>query len=378
MEAFVQEPGFFEGRRRSVIAAAVTLLVIIAITATVVLINRKKEAAGTKEGVAAAAKGQNGDKEKTPVPVSATAAAVAPVSSYISATANLVAEQEVKIVAETEGRIARLMVDEGVNVRAGQPLATLVSDDAEIALAKATVRATNAEVAYERAREMMTKDLLSKGDYDKAVLEKEVAKQEVAEARWLLGKTTIRAPFDGRLTDRVVNQGQHLNPGDTLFTVTDFDPLIARLYLPEKDVLALAPGKEVRIRLKASNEVVVKGRIRQIADVVDPATGTVKVTVEAVNPPAAVRSGAFVTIDIVRETRANAVVIPRESVVHEMRDAHVFIANGNVARKRAVTLGLEDGDVVQVLSGVNAGDRIINAGQGGLKDGSAIKVMPPS
>lgn len=377
MEAFVRENGFLEGRRRTLVAAAVTLLVIVAIVATFLLIRSRNEAkAGTT--AAAASKGKNGDKEKAPVPVSIVAASLAPVSSYISTTANLVAEQEVKIVAEADGRIAQLLVDEGANVRAGQPLATLVRDDAEIALAKASVRANNARVAYERAREMMSKDLLSKGDYDKAALESDVAKQEVAEARWLLGKTTIRAPFDGRLTERVVNQGQHLRPGDTLFTVTDFDPLIARIYLPEKDVIALTPGREVRIRLKASDEITVKGRVRQISDVVDPATGTVKVTVEAVNPPAALRSGAFVTVDIIRETRASAVVIPRESVVRELRDAHVFVAEGNVAKKRAVTLGLEEGSVVQALSGVKPGDRIIVAGQGGLKDGSPIKVMPRS
>lgn len=379
MEALVQS----EGRRRTVIATAVTLLVVITVVATVILINNRKASAGGGKNAAAAAatdkeKGKNGEKEKAPVPVSIAAAALAPVSSYISATANLVAEQEVKIVAEADGRIARLLVDEGQYVRKGQPLATLVSDDAEIALAKATVRANNARVAYERAREMMSKDLLSKGDYDKAALEKDVANQEVAEARWRVGKTTIRSPFDGRLTERVVNQGQHLRPGDTLFTVTDFDPLVARLYLPEKDVLALRTGKEVRIRLKAADQIAVKGRIRQISDVVDPATGTVKVTVEAVNPPPALRSGAFVTVDIIRETRPNAIVVPRESVVRELRDAHVFVAEGNVAKRRQVTLGLEEGSVVQALSGVKPGDRIIIAGQGGLKDGSTIKVMPRS
>lgn len=375
MEALVQS----EGRRRTVIATAVTLLVIITVVATVILINNRKAGADGGKNAAAAAdkeKGKNGEKEKAPVPVSVAAAALAPVSSYISATANLVAEQEVKIVAEADGRIARLLVDEGQYVRKGQPLATLVSDDAEIALAKATVRANNARVGYERAREMMSKDLLSKGDYDKAALEKDVANQEVAEARWRVGKTTIRSPFDGRLTERVVNQGQHLRPGDTLFTVTDFDPLVARLYLPEKDVLALRAGKEVRIRLKAADQIAVKGRIRQISDVVDPATGTVKVTVEAVNPPPALRSGAFVTVDIIRETRPNAIVVPRESVVRELRDAHVFVAEGNVAKKRQVTLGLEEGAVVQAISGVKPGDRIIIAGQGGLKDGSVIKVMP--
>lgn len=378
MEAHVAN-GFVFRRPRIVIPTVIVLLVLIGAAAFVVM-NKRKASAAAATG-AAGSVAANGDKskdgkEKTPIPVSTAKVTVAPVSSYVSATANLVAEHEVKIVAETDGRIAQLLVDEGQFVRSGQPLAILVRDDAQIALVKSRVRANNARTAYKRAKDMMDKELLSQGDYDKTSMEKDVAEQELAEAEWRLGKTTIRAPFEGRLTDRVVNQGQHLRPGDTLFTVTDFDPIIARIYLPEKDVLALNPGSNVRIRMKASDDVSFRGRIRQISPVVDPATGTVKITVEAVNPPAFVRPGAFVNVDILRETRQGAIVLPREAIVRELRDAHVFIAGtGNIAKKRAVTLGLEEGGLVQILSGVQPGETVVTAGQGGLKDGSLIKIL---
>lgn len=378
MEAQVAN-GFVFRRPRIVIPTVIVLLVLIGAAAFVVM-NKRKASAAAATG-AAGSVAANGDKskdgkEKTPIPVSTAKVTVAPVSSYVSATANLVAEHEVKIVAETDGRIAQLLVDEGQFVRSGQPLAILVRDDAQIALVKSRVRANNARTAYKRAKDMMDKELLSQGDYDKTSMEKDVAEQELAEAEWRLGKTTIRAPFEGRLTDRVVNQGQHLRPGDTLFTVTDFDPIIARIYLPEKDVLALNPGSNVRIRMKASDDVSFRGRIRQISPVVDPATGTVKITVEAVNPPAFVRPGAFVNVDILRETRQGAIVLPREAIVRELRDAHVFIAGtGNIAKKRAVTLGLEEGGLVQILSGVQPGETVVTAGQGGLKDGSLIKIL---
>ena len=379
MEAYVEETTLSSGRRRLLLPTIITLLVVIGIAAGAFVVVNKRKASSTDPKAVAGKndKDKKADK-KEPVPVTIAAATVAPISAYISSTANLVAEQEVKIVAEAEGRVAQLLVDEGEYVRKGQPLATLVRDDADIAVAKANVRANNARVAFRRASEMMSKELISKGDYDKVALEKDVAEQELAEARWRLGKTTIRAPFDGRLTDRVVNQGQHLRPGEVLFTVTDFDPLIARLYLPERDVLNLTQGMPVRIRMKAADDISFQGRIRQISQIVDPATGTVKITVEAVKPPAAVRSGAFVNVDIVRETRQAAVVVPREAVVRELRDAHVFIAEGSVAKKRAVTVGLEEGDRVQTLSGVKPGERVIIAGQGGLKDGVPIKVLPAS
>jgi len=379
MEAHVAN-GFVFRRPRIVVPTAIVLLVLIGVAAFVVM-NKRKASAAAATGVAGKAAAANSDKskdgkEKTPIPVSTAKVTIAPVSSYVSATANLVAEHEVKIVAETDGRIAQLLVDEGQFVRSGQPLAILVRDDAQIALVKARVRANNSRTAHKRAKDMMDKELISQGDYDKTSMEKDVAEQELAEAEWRLGKTTIRAPFEGRLTERVVNQGQHLRPGDTLFTVTDFDPIIARIYLPEKDVLALNPGSNVRIRMKASEDVSFRGRIRQISPVVDPATGTVKITVEAVNPPAFVRPGAFVNVDIIKETRQGAIVLPREAIVRELRDAHVFIAgSGNVAKKRSVTLGLEEGGLVQILSGVQPGETVVTAGQGGLKDGSLIKIL---
>ncbi len=317
--------------------------------------------------------GQNG---KTAVPVSVTAVSTGTMSSYISSTGNLVAEDEVKVLAEAEGRVAELTVEEGDRVARGQVLAALVKDDAEIALRKAELRLSNAEMAYERGTKALAENLLSREDYDKVTMEKEIADQELAEARWRLDKTAIKSPFGGRLTERAIRLGQHIRPGDTLFTVADFDPLVTRIYLPEKDVFDLSVGREVRITLKADEEVRFQGRIRQISPVVDTATGTVKVTVEAIQPPAAVRPGAFVTIDVVRETHPRALLVPRQAVIRELQEAYVFVSAGDVATKRPVKLGLEEGDYIEALSGVAAGEQVIVAGQGGLKDGSPIKVIP--
>src|SRR5688500_10628818 len=127
--------------------------------------------------------------------------------------------------------------------------------------------------------------------------------------------------------------------------------------------------------LRAANEITFQGRIRQISPVVDTATGTVKVTVEAVKPPDAVRPGAFVTVSIVRDTKQNAIRVPREAVVRELREAHVFIADNGTAKRRDITLGIEEGDYIEALSGLKPGEQVIVAGQGALKDGAAIKVL---
>lgn len=315
-------------------------------------------------------------KAKEPVPVRVAAVAAGPVSSYLSATANLIPDNEVQVLTEAEGQVARLLADEGDWIQKGQALAVLKRDDAEIVLKKAEVREANAVLGFERGEKMKAEGLISEVDYDKLRMERDLSGQEVAEAELRLSKTTIRAPFSGRVTVRTVETGQHVRPGESLFKIADFDPLVAAIHLAEKDVLSLKTGREARITLKADEAVRFRGRIRQISPVVDQATGTVKVTVEALRPfPESVRPGGFVTIDIVRETRPAALLLPREAVLRELQSAHVFVAKNGKAEKRAVTLGLEEGDRVEVSAGLAAGEHVIVAGQGSLRHGSPVKTL---
>jgi membrane fusion protein (multidrug efflux system) len=357
-------------RRRTLWTVAVLLVVLVAGFSVVKV--------GAFQGKAKAAKAAAVEegKKKAPVPVSVAAVETGTVSSYIRATANLVPDNEVKVLADTDGRIARLLVDEGDWVSRGQTLAMLDREDTAIDLAKRQVKSENSRLAYQRGERMLREGLISQETFEKLRMENEMARQEVAEAHYRIGKTAVRAPFAGRITGRRVEQGQHVQSAEEMFTLADFEPLVADIHLPERDVLGLQPGRAARITLKADESVRFGGRIRQVSPVVDPATGTVKVTVEAVAPlPAAVRPGGFVTIDVVRESRPGALLVPREAVLRELQSAHVFVAKNGIAEKRAVTLGLEEGERVQALSGLAAGERVIVAGQGSLKQGSPVEVL---
>jgi len=331
------------------------------------------EAAGEAEGKSDEA-GED-TAEKAPIPVEVVRVDRGEISSYLSATANLVAENQVQVLSEAQGRVRRVLVEEGDFVAQGQALAYLVRDDAEIALEKAQVRQNNAERAYERSRDLADKELISREDFDSTTLDFEVTRQEVAEAEWQLAKTTIRAPFGGRVSERMVQSGQHVSLNDPLFQVTDFDPLIARIFLPEADVIGLEVGVPVRVALNADPSVEFEGRIRQISPIVDTSTGTVKVTVEVSKPPSAVRPGSFVGIHIVRETRQESIVIPMDAVIRELQKAYVFVVEGDSAKKRDLELGLQEGERVEVLTGVDEGEQLIVAGQGGLKDDSLVKIL---
>ncbi len=342
----------------------------VLITAAVIFFNG---GAGSANG--AEKKDEAAEEEEAPVPVEVVAAVTDAVAAYISATANLVAENDVSVLSEVEGRVTSLGVDEGHYVQRGQVLARLDPSDEEIAVKKAELRNANAKIGFERGQDLVTKELISREENDQLTVDYQIASQELAEAEWALAQTVIRAPFGGRVTRREIQLGQHVRPGDTLFQITDFDPLIARIYLSEGDIVGLTEGTEARIQLNADPEVVLAGRIRQISPVVDTATGTVKVTVEAVAPPPEVRPGSFVSIHVVREIHEGALMVPREAVLRELQSSHVFVTDGSTASKRAVSLGIEENGRVEVLSGLEPGEEVIVAGQGGLREGTKIRIL---
>jgi membrane fusion protein (multidrug efflux system) len=356
-------------RRRMRRLALVLVVLLVTIGGVVAVYAAKSAPADAKEADAEAA-----EPEKAAIPVEVAQVREDGVASYISATANLVPENEVQVLAEWDGRLARLLVEEGQWVEKGQTLAELAQGDAPMALEKAKVRLQNAELSYERTAKLADEGLVAPQERDKSIMELGVAKQELAEAQWRIEKSRIGSPFSGQVTQRSAQPGQDVRIGDPLFTVSQLTPLVARIYLAEKDVLALTEDRPVRIALKADESIEFRGRIDQISPVVDPATGTVKVTVQAVRPPREVRPGAFVRVDVVKEERPDALVVPKEAVVRELQKTYVFVADADVARKREITLGLEQGSVVQALTGVAAGEQVIVAGQGALEDGTAIKL----
>ncbi|MBW3670749.1 MAG: efflux RND transporter periplasmic adaptor subunit [Acidobacteria bacterium] len=366
---FGQQEEKTEKKSRKKILITLVVVLILTVSASVIL-----SLNGNADPAADA--GEEADKdEKAPVPVEVVEARSGEISSYITATANLTAENEVQVIAESEGLVSRYHYQEGQRVSRGAVLATLVSDEQQILLDKSRARAENARAAHERARELWNAELISKTEFETTVMERRVTDQELAEAQYRLSKTTIRAPITGVVTVRQVQLGQHLRPGDQLYTITDFDPLIADIYLPERETMLLSPGREVRLVPKADPSLRFPGRIRMISPVVDRQTGTVKVTVETSGVPDAVRPGSFVEVNIVKQTRPDSILVPRESVIRELGNAHLFVAKNGKAFKREVKLGIEEGEIVEIVEGIEAGEKVIVAGQGGLKDEAPVKIL---
>jgi membrane fusion protein (multidrug efflux system) len=266
-------------------------------------------------------------------------------------------------------------VDEGNMVREGQLLATLSDRDKQVKLQQTNVRVSNAKQELERKQASFNARIISESEFQKAKYELEVAIEERNAAQVELDRSIIRAPFTGVITQRFVEKGQNVNPQSQLFTIVDSDPLEAKVYLPEKEIFGLSPNQKVALGLNAQKDVMFTGTIRQINPAVDPKTGTIKVTVEVTKAPAVVRPGSFVDVKLETQRHDNTLLIPKRALMEETGERFVFVIHSGKASRRIVTVGFQDDQNAEILSGVNQGEMVVTSGQGALRDGTKTEII---
>ncbi|MCX6552777.1 MAG: efflux RND transporter periplasmic adaptor subunit [Acidobacteria bacterium] len=313
-------------------------------------------------------------KQEISVPVQVERPTRGTVSAALSASSTLETEQQADVLAKTDGLVTRLLVDEGSNVSKGQTLAELEDADKRIALQQARLRADAATREYDRAKRSHSDQLISQQDFDRLSNTYELAQADVDSAALNLSYTKIVAPFAGRIVDRAVVQGRHIKPGEKLFTLANLTPLVARVYLPEKDVTGLKIGQAAELSLDAAGGQRLPGRVTRISPVVDTNTGTIKVTVEAIALTPAARPGSYATIRIVTDTHRDALLVPKGAIVREDATDYLFVADGNTAKRRKVTLGYPSDGRIEVAAGLTGLESVVIAGQGSLKDGARVDV----
>ncbi len=309
------------------------------------------------------------------IPVEAVPVKRQSISTYLLTTTTLAPQRAVEVVAKTSGLVSKLLVEEGDKVRAGQTLARLDEQELLIALKQARIRAQNMKRVFDRTAEMFQKNLVSKQAYDDARFNYETAQTQYEDAKLRVDYTQIKSPIDGVITERLIEVGQRVNLNQVLFRVGDFDPLLARIYVPEKDMGKLHVGQEAEITVEAAPDKKFKGVVSMISPVVDPASGTTKVTLEIHDRSGTLRPGMFANVHIITDTRENTLVIPKKAMILESERDELFTVVDGVARKVQVELGYSDGERAEVLRGLTEGQLVVTVGQEGLRDGVPVKIV---
>lgn len=321
---------------------------------------------GKQEGAPAAA---------PPAPVEVQNAARGEMLAVYSGTAPLEADGEAVVVAKVGGELRQLMVEEGASVRQGQVLARLDGERLRLEAAQARAQLSKLERDYKRNLELQQRGLVAMSAFENLRFEVDAARAAYDLTALQLSYTDIRAPIDGVVAERFVKAGNTLSPGDKVFRVADLSPLVAHVHVPEGELWKLRKGQVASAQVDAAGGAF-QSVIRRISPVVDSNTGTFKVTLELRDPANRLKPGMFARIDIVHERRADVVRIPRAALLEDDGNRRVFVVRGNKAVSVPVVLGLTNGPLVEVVSGVAAGDAVVVVGQGTLKEGSPVRVVP--
>ncbi|NNF16484.1 MAG: efflux RND transporter periplasmic adaptor subunit [Gammaproteobacteria bacterium] len=315
------------------------------------------------------------DKKVEPVPVEVATSHTGSIDAVYTGTATLEADGEAQVTAKVSGELIDLLVEEGDVVTAGQALANIDRARLELELRRAKANLDKLRQDYQRNLELHDKGLLPAGTFEGMKFDLDSLTAAYDLVKLDLSYTSIKAPIGGVVSERHIKVGNNVAIGQPLFTITDLDPLLAYLHVPEKDFQKLVAQQRVDLRVDALPRRSFGGQIARISPVVDAATGTFKVTIELQDKTGALKPGMFGRVAIVYETFENTVLVPRNAIVDSDGSASVFVVEDKVAKQRFVKTGHLNGADVQIVSGLEPGETIVVIGQNGLKDNGPVKVV---
>ncbi|MES2692999.1 MAG: efflux RND transporter periplasmic adaptor subunit [Verrucomicrobiota bacterium] len=334
-----------------------------------------------KAGAAIAARRANeAEKDKArqaaaeQVPVETAAIVRGPISAFLSFNSTLETESAVDIYPQTGGQVESLLVEEGRIVKEGDPLLKIEDRELRVDVEESTANFQHLEKNFGRSEDLFERNLVNKQDHETQKYQVEQARLRLERAKIRLAYATVRAPFAGVISAREAQVGARVGTGTKLFSMVKLDDIVARVFVPGRYLPIVKVDQSAVVTSEFLPDRTFKGWVKRISPVIDPKSGTFKVTVGVRGEkPTDLPPGLFVGVRVVTDTRPDAVLIPKRAVIYEGGERYVFVvANGRAAKKK-LAIGYEDPTNVEATTGFEIGTQVIVLGQAGLKDGSMVR-----
>jgi membrane fusion protein (multidrug efflux system) len=282
------------------------------------------------------------------------------------------------IKSEAEGLIEKLSFDESDPVKKGQVLANVATEQALVRRDQAKVNLELAEASHARTQSLFERQLVPPQSLDDARTALEVARLNLRAMEIELRKTTIIAPFAGVAKSRPVTQGEFAQKGTVIAELLDLSQVIAKINVPEREILNFGEGMPVTMWLDALPGRTYPGRVKTIGPEADIRSRNFPVEVAVDNTSRQFRPGMLVRVKAELLSARRQIVIPRGAVIEREQGRVVMVEEQGTARVRPVQLGTPIGDMVQVVSGLVEGDRVIVTGHKTLAAGEPVRVQRAS
>jgi len=346
-----------------------TLLTAALLSSTLLLLHGCAKSANGEEG-------KEDSEAALAIPVEAAAVTNRDMAAFYSGTATLEADKQALVVSQITGVVLQINAEEADYVEAGQVLAVVEPDRYALEVERTNASLKRLQTDYQRKKELYAKQLVSTEDFERVSAEYEAQKAAYELAKLDLQYTSIKAPISGYISERMVRAGNLVKLNDPVYNITSYDPLLAVLHVPERELRVLSAGLQVSMSVDAWPGESFDGKVIRISPVIDTSTGTFRVTAEIFDHGQMLKPGLFGRVEIRYALHQDVPVIPRSAVITEDALSHVFVIDdAGVARRRTIQLGFENNGLVEVAEGLVTGETVVTAGKGSLSDGMRVEVV---
>ncbi|MGQ9777881.1 MAG: efflux RND transporter periplasmic adaptor subunit [Thermodesulfobacteriota bacterium] len=313
------------------------------------------------------------------------------ISYPLSAIGSLKSPEIVRISPKKAGIIQKFFVKEGDFVKKGQVLVQLDDVDARLQLERAEARVWEAKASLEtnrntlqRYQKLLESKVISQQTFDDLRLKVRLdeARVALAETELNLAKQNlldhkIFSSIDGAVNLKIASPGEHVNvaPKDEILTIVQMDPLDLEFYVPEQWVEKIRLGTKILFKVKAFSEEKFFATLYFISPTADSLTRNVKMKASAHNPHYRLKPGFFAEVTIPTVSRPNAIVLPESSLLSQEGKYFAFIVQDGIARRREVETGMRYEGRVEILKGIQKGEKVVKVGHEQLREGTRVKII---
>lgn len=314
-------------------------------------------------------------QEKTvKIPVNVATVKVAPMAARFESHGTLSAEHEAQVVARVSGLVESFDIEEGDEVKAGQVLARIEPDRYQFERDRMAAQVRSVSQELERTRNLYAKKLVSADTLDK--LEQSLAglKAQLGLTELDLKYATVKAPISGTISRRYIKAGNLVNPDQPLFDIVQHQDLRLDIAVPEQYLGQLKNTHGAHCTFAALPGQRFNAEITRLSPVVDPKTGTARLTLHLANSDGRLMPGMFAKVQIEYNLHPDAHLVPRQALINQNGAYKLFVIENGIASLKTVTLGNGDKDWVEV-NGLTPGAEVVTLGQHHLKDKAEVEVI---
>lgn len=307
-------------------------------------------------------------------PVVVARVVVAPFTDSLQAVGSAAANESVEITATVTDRVTAISFEEGEVAQAGQVLVQLDTAEEKAELAEAVANLDDQRRQLARLDALVATNSASRAQRDELRARVEAAEARAGAVRARIADRTIVAPFTGLVGLREVSAGALVSAGERITTLDEIEPLRLDFSIPENFLSSLRAGALVRARSVAWPDRDFRGRVAHISPRVDPVTRSVAVRAELPNEERLLRPGMLLVVDLVRAQR-DSLMVPESALIPQGDRQFLFVVSDGNAERVEVRIGVRRPGIVEILSGVRAGDTVVVEGGLKLREGVAVRVQ---